>query len=405
MLLTERYFIKKSNPLFKELDQMSFLSKNLYNQALYRIRQFYFQNKKYLRYEELNKQFTIEKQVDYIALPAKVAQWVLKQVDHNFKSFFGSLRSKNVTHNVSIPKYLKKNGRNLLTFTNQAISSKELNRGYLKLSGCIGKIQTSHKEIRQVRVIPKNGSFVIEIIYNKKEKDYVETESYVGIDIGLNNLAMVGGNKIKPVFINGRPLKSINQYYNKELAILKSRQDLCGNKSVNSDKINTLSYKRYTKIKDYLHKASRKLVNHLVSNNVSKVVIGHNKEWKQDINLGKVNNQKFVQVPFNMFIQMVTYKAQLEGVEVVQREESYTSKCSFLDGEEICKHEVYMGRRIKRGLFRSYNGRIINADLNGALNILRKEIPNVFNKEYGIEVCSTPVDLSMKHLVQNKILC
>lgn len=216
---------------------------------------------------------------------------------------------------------------------------------------------------------------------------------------------MVGGNKIKPVFINGRPLKSINQYYNKELAKLKSRQDLCGNKSVNSNKINTLSYKRYTKIKDYLHKASRKLVNHLVSNNVSKVVIGHNKEWKQDINLGKINNQKFVHIPFNMFIQMVTYKAQLEGVEVVQREESYTSKCSFLDGEEICKHDVYMGRRIKRGLFRSYNGRLINADLNGALNILRKEISNVFNREYGIEVCSTPVDLSMKHLVQNKILC
>ena len=178
---------------------------------------------------------------------------------------------------------------------------------------------------------------------------------------------------------------------------------MCKNKNVNSHKIKTLSFKRYTKIKDYLHKESRKLVNHLVSNNVSRVVIGHNKDWKQDINLGKKSNQNFVQIPFNMFIQMVTYKSQLEGIEVVQREESYTSKCSFLDGEEICRHETYMGKRIKRGLFRSNNGRLINADLNGALNILRKEIPNAFNG-YGIEVGSTPVDLSTKHLVMNTFL-
>ena len=397
MLLTERHIIKKSNPLFKELDNMTFLSKNLYNQALYRVRQFYFQYKEYLSYNKLSKQMAGEKQIDYTALPAKVSQWVLKQVDHNFHSFFGSLKSKKITHKVSIPKYLKKNGRNTLTFTNQAISSKELCSGYLKLSGCVNKIPTSLKDIRQVRITPENGYIVVEIIYSKEEKKHVNTESYVGLDIGLNNLAMVGGNKIKPVFINGRPLKSINQFYNKELARLKSRQDSCNNKNVNSNKIKTLSYKRYTKIKDYLHKESRRLVNHLVSNNVSRVVIGHNKDWKQDINLGKVNNQKFVQIPFNMFIQMVTYKAELEGIEVVQREESYTSKCSFLDDEEICKHKTYMGRRIKRGLFKSHQGRLINADLNGALNILRKEIPNAFSG-YGIEVCSTPVDLSTKQL-------
>lgn len=403
MLLTERHIIKKSNSLFKELDCMTFLSKNLYNQVIYRIRQFYFQYKKYLRYEELANQLTGEKQVDYVSLPAKVAQWVIKQADFNFKSFFNSLKSKKIEHKVSIPKYLNKNGRNLLTFTKQAISTKELKHGYLKLCGCKNKIQTSHKDIRQVRVIPKNGYFVIEIIYNVEEKKHIDTGNYVGIDIGLNNLAMIGGNKIEPVFINGRPLKSTNQYYNKKLAKLKSRQDICKNKNVNSEKIKRLTFKRYTKIKDYLHKTSRMLVNHLVSKNVSKVVIGHNKDWKQDINLGKENNQKFVQIPFNIFIQMVTYKAKLEGIEVVQREESYTSRCSFLDKEEICKHETYKGKRIKRGLFRSNNSRLINADLNGALNILRKEIPNVFN-EYGIEVCSTPVDLSTKHLVRNNFL-
>ena len=137
-------------------------------------------------------------------------------------------------------------------------------------------------------------------------------------------------------------------------------------------------------------------MNQLVSNNVSVIVIGHNKEWKQDINIGKVNNQKFVQIPYNQFIDMITYKSELEGIKVIQREESYTSKCSFLDNESICKHETYQGNRIKRGLFRTSTGRLINADLNGALNILKKEIPNAFNEGYGIEVCSMPLVLTIK---------
>lgn len=395
MLLTERHFIKKSNSLYAELDEMCYLSKNLYNQALYRIRQYYFNTKEYLSYYSNVKQLTKEKQSDYIALPAKVAQCVVKQVDQNFRSFFASLKSKKINHRVSIPKYLEKNSRHTLTFTNQAISGKELKLGYLKLSGCSSRVKLIHTDVRQVRVIPRNKLFIVEVIYSIDEKQHFDNSNYVGIDIGLNNLATVGGNKISPILINGRPLKSINQFYNKELAKLKSRQDTCKNKNVNSDKIRKLTQKRNNKIKDYMHKASRKLVNHLVSNNVSKIVIGHNKNWKQDINLGKSNNQKFVQIPFNMFIHMVTYKAQLEGIEVVTREESYTSKCSFLDNEEICKHETYKGKRIKRGLFRSYDGRLINADLNGALNILRKEIPNAF-KSYGIEACSTPVNLFTK---------
>jgi putative transposase len=374
---------------------MCFLSKNLYNQALYRIRQHYFNTKEYLNYYANVGQLTKEKQIDYTSLPAKVAQWVVKQVDQNFRSFFASLKSKKVNHKVSIPRYLEKNSRYMLTFTNQAISGKELKLGYLKLSGCSSRIKLIHTDVRQIRVIPKNALFIIEVIYNVDEKQHYDNGNYVGIDIGLNNLAAVGGNKIAPILVSGRPLKSINQFYNKELANLKSKQGLCKNRNVNADKIRKLTQKRNNKVKDYIHKASRKLVNHLVSNDVSKIVIGHNKNWKQDIDLGKSNNQKFVQIPFNMFIHMVTYKSKLEGIEVVVREESYTSKCSFLDDEEIRKHETYKGKRIKRGLFRSYDGRLINADLNGALNILRKEIPNVFI-EYGIEVCSTPVNLFTK---------
>ena len=291
---------------------------------------------------------------------------------------------------------MNKNGRNLLTFTNQAISVKELKQGYLKLSGCEGKIPIIYKNINQVRVVPKNNYFVIEVIYNQEIKPKKQSNNFVGIDLGLNNLATIGGNNTKPMIVNGRPLKSINQYYNKQLSILKSRQDTCKNKNVNSLKIKQLTNKRNNKIKDYLHKSSRMLVNQLVSNNVSVIVIGHNKEWKQDINIGKVNNQKFVQIPYNQFIDMITYKSELEGIKVIQREESYTSKCSFLDNESICKHETYQGNRIKRGLFRTSTGRLINADLNDALNILKKEIPNAFNEGYGIEVCSMPLVLTIK---------
>ena len=395
MQLVEQHIIKKSNPLYKELDTMCFLSKNLYNQALYRVRQYYFDNKKYLSYVNNVNNLTNENNVDYISLPRKVSQWVCKQVDLNFKSFFSSLKSKKINHKVRIPQYLDKNGRNILTFTNQAISYKELKNGYLKLSGCKNKIKVLHNNIQQVRVIPQANRYVVEIIYTVPDTEVKTNTNYVGIDLGLNNLATIGGNTITPIIINGKPLKSINQFYNKKLSKLKSRQDLCKNKNVNKKKIQTLTNKRNNKIKDYLHKASRILVNHLVSNDISTIVIGHNKEWKQDINIGKKNNQKFVQIPFNTLIHMITYKSQLKGIKVIQREESYTSKCSFLDNEEICKHEKYKGNRIKRGLYKSQTGRLINADLNGALNILKKEISNAFDG-YGIEVCSTPIVLTIK---------
>ena len=150
---------------------------------------------------------TQEQQVDYISLPRKVSQWVCKQVDQNFKSFFSSLKSKNVNHKVRIPKYLNKNSRNILTFTNQAISQKELKQGYLKLSGCDNKIKVLHNNVQQVRVIPQANRYMIEIIYSIPDIEYKTNSNYVGIDLGLNNLATVGGNTIMPIIINGRPLK------------------------------------------------------------------------------------------------------------------------------------------------------------------------------------------------------
>ena len=392
--LVEQHTIKPSNPLYSELASACSLSKNLYNQALYRIRQHFFNTKGYLNKYALINEMTEEQQVDYTSLPRKVSQQVIGMVDQNFKSFFGSLKSKKVSHNVAIPKYLDKQGMYLLIYTNQAVSKPMLEQGMLKLSGIENTIKLVHTDVQQVRVVPRRNKFIVEVLYRKEPKKQVQGNKSVGIDLGLNNLATVGTNYGSPFIINGRPLKSVNQYYNKQLAKLQARRDELGKKSINKHKIQVLTNKRNNKVKDYLHKASRLLVNQLVSNKVATVVIGHNKEWKQDINIGKSNNQKFVQIPHSTFINMLKYKCELEGIRVIVREESYTSKCSFLDNEEICKHKKYLGKRIKRGLFRDSNGRLVNADLNGALNILRKEVPNAFG--YGIEVCSTPSVLIVK---------
>ena len=226
---------------------------------------------------------------------------------------------------------------------------------------------------------------VYEIPDVKAKKD---NKRYCSIDLGLNNLATIGSNVIKPFIINGNPLKSINQYFNKKRSFLQSKLN---KGEYTNENLERLYLKRNNKIKDYLHKASRYIINQLVSNNINTLVIGHNKNWKQEINIGKRNNQNFVNIPFNNLIHMLTYKAQLEGIQVIETEESYTSKCSFLDNEEICKHEEYLGKRIKRGLFKAFNGKLINADLNGALNILRKVVGEF---QYPIEVCSTPLKLT-----------
>lgn len=385
MQLIEKHIIKKTNKNYQEIDNMCFLSKNLYNSALYEIRQHYFHTKKYLNKYTLISQFTKDKQIDYISLPRKISQQVIFQVDQNFKSFFSSLKSNKVKR-VKIPKYLNKTGRNMLMFTNQAISTSALKENKLKLSGLSFTIKIIHNNVQCVRIIKKINAYAIEIIYEQQEQPIKVNNNYMGVDLGLNNLITTGSNCSSSTIINGKPLKSINQYFNKKLALLKSPQK---NKHFNSRKINTLIYKRDNKITDYLHKSSRMLINHAVSNDISIIVIGLNKEWKQEINIGKINNQNFVNIPHSHLINMIQYKAKLAGIKVIVREESYTSKCSFLDNEEICKHYEYMGKRIKRGLFKTFSGRIINADLNGALNILRKEIPNAFNG-YGIEVCSTP---------------
>lgn len=386
MILTERHIIKKTNPLYSELDNLCFLSKNLYNSALYTVRRYYFENKKYLSWDNINNNFVKDKQVDYYALPCKVSQQTLKMVDQNMKSFFNAIKAKK--SKAKLPKYLDKvKGRFLVTYTNQAIGKKALQNGYVELSKTNIKIKTKVKDVKQVRIVPQNNFIVVEVLYEVRPKPHDKSkEMYCGIDFGLNNLMTCSFQNDSPLIINGKPLKSINWYYNKEKSKLQSLLD--GRKKT-SKRIQNITLKRNNRINDYLHKTTKIFVNYLVSKEINNVVIGYNKEWKQGINIGRVNIQNFVGIPYYKLLNMLTYKCELEGISVIVTEESYTSKCSFLDDEDICSHEEYDGKRIKRGLYKASDGRLINADVNGALNILKKVIGKF---EYdSIKVCSTPL--------------
>ena len=390
MRLTETIQVNKGTALYKELDNFCFLSKNLYNASLYAIRQHFFKTGKYLNYSASNGIFIQTRNIDYYALPTKVSQQIMKMADQNFKSFFGLLKLKN--GKAKIPHYLEKNGRYVAVFTNQAISSKLLKQNILKLSGINTtiRIRSEIQKIKEVRVVPRvtMNTMSIEIIYEVNESLLKnDNGKYASIDLGVNNLVTVSFNFRKGFIINGRPLKSINQFYNKKKATL---QNLKSNKS------KSLNRKRNNKISDYLHKASRFITNQLVSNHVNTLIIGKNDGWKQDVNIGKRNNQNFVSISFEKFIKMLSYKCRLMGINVLKINESYTSKCSFIDFEEIRHHDAYVGSRIKRGLFKSRTGRLINADLNGSLNIMRKVVGErafLADKKvkYPIEVCSTPV--------------
>ena len=244
----------------------------------------------------------------------------------------------------------------------------------------------------------------MEIIYNKEITDSsLDKTSAIGIDLGLNNLMAITSN-IGNVsnLVNGRPLKSINQYYNKKKAHLVSLLEKGKLKS--SKRLRRLEMKRTCKIKDYLHKTSRRIIELMEQNNIGTCFIGHNKEWKQEINIGSRNNQNFVSIPYSLLINMLRYKIEEKGGVLVELNEAYTSKCSFLDNEEICKHEEYKGKRVKRGLFLSSEGKALNADINGSLNILKRGIGFSFKVENEI-FRPTKIDIQKKLLnfaCQNK---
>jgi putative transposase len=384
MQLVEQHRIDRHDPRFAAIDAATFASKHLYNAAMYLKRQTYiFENHRIISSSALDKQ--MQPTAEYKALPAKVAQWVLKQVCAAWDSYFATMAAwiehpEKFKGHPKLPKYLAKDGRNLLVFTDQAISRDPKNAGWVVPSGVPIRVATkhTHAEIAQVRLVPKSTHFVVGVVY-EREPDPAPTLDptlIASIDLGVNVLAAITANQpgFTPLLVNGRPLKRCNQWYNKRRAKLQAQLP---RDQFSSCALDAITDKRHRVITYYLHSTSRAIINLLIQRGIGTLVIGKNDGWKQKVNLGKRNNQTFVMIPHARFIEMLTYKAALVGIQVVTIEESYTSKCSFLDNEPIQHHNRYLGKRAKRGLFVASTGQPIHADINGSLNILRRYAPQV----------------------------
>lgn len=378
MRLVERHIVKDNR--FEDVCHKSGL---LYNYVLYQVRQGIFSGK-YLKEYDLSTKLGRENQFDFRNLPCNISQQVVKQVFKNIKSWMKLKKDyeKNPSKYDSrpkLPKYKKYKKQNMLVFTTVTCRVKN---GYIYfIKNIVKPIKTNigENKLCQVRIIPQATCYVVEVIYEKKEIDLQLNKSNIlSVDLGLNNLCTCISNAgVKPFIVNGRVIKSFNQWYNKTKA---KRMSYIGDKGT-SRYLGFLNNRRNFWIDDKIHKISRWIINFCINNNIGNIVIGLNKGWKQDIDLGKKNNQKFVEIPFSKLIDKILYKGRLIGVNVQTTEESYTSKVDHLAFETLEKHDVYLGKRKKRGLFQSSVNKLLNADVNGAIGIGRKVFGDSFVKE------------------------
>ena len=381
MRLVYKFNVKYNERLY----ELCKISKNLYNQALYILKQELKTNNKWLSYYDLDRilrtYINLEGTINYRLLRAQVSQQCLKTLDKNIKSYVKSIKdySKNKSKYNGCPKFPHyKKEVNQLIYPNQSCRIKD---GYLYLSKDFSlKIPQFDvygerlKSFQQVRIIPKyDKSFVIEIVYidDSTSNSDLNYDLYSSIDLGIDNLATIIFPNSNPLLFNGKQLKSKNQYFNKTISNLKSKLN---HNVYSSNKINNLYQKRDNQLTDIFHKLSRSIINNLIQRNIGNLVVGYNKGWKDFINIGKRNNQTFCFISYDKLLNFLKYKCEMTGIKLVVHEESYSSKCDSLVSEEVKKHESYSGKRIKRGLFQSSCGKLINADVNGSLNILRKVV-------------------------------
>ena len=392
MYLTLKQQVKHlSKKEFRNLKYLSHIAKNLTNEAIYNIRQYYFNKKKYLSYNENYKM--LKNSENYKKLNSNMAQQVLKEVDGSFKSFFGLLKlAKNGQYNgkIKLPNYLDKDG-----FTTLVIGFVRLKDDMLIIPYS-NSFRKTHKEIaiklppvlkgkkiKEIRIIPKQHSRYFEIQYTYEVEEVqreLNKENALGIDLGIDNLCTCVTNTGASFIIDGRKLKSINQFYNKRNASLQALKDT---KKKIKEKIKLLqakiTMKRNNRVNDYLSKTARTIINYCIENDIGKIVIGYNVTFQRNSNMGKVNNQNFVNIPYGKLRSKLEYLCNMYGIEYILQEESYTSKASFFDRDDLPLYNAdnpqkytFSGKRIKRGLYRTKKGNLINADVNGALNILRK---------------------------------
>ena len=365
----ERHIITNS----KSHEQLCFNAARLYNFVNYHLRQVCFGKMQKISEYEMSGLLAECDQDDFRNLPSNTSQQIIKLVYKNWKSYFKSIKEykkhpEKYQGKPKIPKYKKKTGLGIAIFTYTQVRIKD---GYIKFPKMtnLSPLKTKVKKLQQVRIIPQATVFVVEVIYNiEPKKSNVKEDNILSVDLGINNLATTINNVGKqPFIINGKPLKAHNQFFNKRRAKLQSYVG-----KGTSNRIRRLTHKRNCKVNDYLHKTSRFIIDYCIEHKIGTIVIGKNDGWKNKVNIGKVNNQKFVSIPHSKLIQQITYKAEDVGIIVKEQQESHTSKCDALALEKICHHKKYLGRRIKRGLFQSSTGRLINADVNGAINIVRK---------------------------------
>ncbi|USK62245.1 RNA-guided endonuclease InsQ/TnpB family protein [Peribacillus asahii] len=383
-----------SKEQFKQLKELCYYAKNLYNVGLYNIRQHYFTEKSFLKYEA--NYHVAKTNENYKLLQAGVSQQILKVVDRSFKSFFNLIKKAQKGEyrfqDIKMPSYLKKDGLFTLIFSTNAINIKDgffrvaISNAYKKLHSKPQDIlipfpsRLEGKKIKEVRIVPRNNGqfFNIQYVYEQPyETVDVDTSKALAIDIGLNNLASCVDTDGASFLVDGKKLKSINRLYNKEKARLQSVAMKQGSKY--TKRIDSLTLKRNNQVNDYIKKSVRIIINHCVENKIGNLIVGYNEDFKRNINIGKKNNQQFTQIPFGNLREQLYNLCERYGIKYREQEESYTSKASFFDNDELPKwssaddtEHYFSGKRVKRGLYRTSTGYELNADINGALNILRK---------------------------------
>ena len=390
MQLTERHLIKPNHELYKTLDDLTFKAKNLYNHGLYLYRQSYFEHQKnpdvpVLIWNKIDNLLRTEGHKDIRALPSKVANAVLKNLGESISSFWKLVRLKNsgkLAQNPKLPGYLHKTeGRYPVSFNYQTFGKKRGTNGELFLcpQGINLRISTKVDNPKQVRIVPNHNNFIIEVIYDAKERAPKSTSKYAGIDLGVDNFATITfSTQNNPLIIKGLELKSINQGYNRLIA---KAQSLLPASLKTSKPIHRLWSRRSWILKTKIHQMTAFLTTLFDEMEIEKVFIGKNINWKQSLPFGKKVKQRFAYLPYETFIEQLKYKCKLRGITVTTQEESYTSKASFLDNDDIpvygeTENPKFSGRRVKRGLYKTSDGRLINADVNGSYNILRKGLMN-----------------------------
>ena len=388
----EQHIFNRQSKWYKLLENKCHCAKNIYNHGNYIIRSEFCKSGKWLRYMEVEKLVKTDlKYPDYWEWNlANSGQQVLRQLDKNWKSFFNSIKDwaqhkDKYLGKPKLPKYLKKDGLCEFALTTQQVKLKHDNLIHFPKSmlGFVIKPQFIYDErfvqFNQCRIVPKNDRIVVELIYTISiENKPLEIGKIGSIDLGIDNfVTFVDNLGSKPIIINGKGLKSCNKYYNELISKTKSELDLNKNKQKYSHKLHSIINKRNDRIKHYMHRTSRYIVNLCQSLNITTLIIGKNDNWKQDSNMGKVTNQTFTQIPYQMLIQDLTYKCQEVGMHLILTDEMYTSGTSFLDNELPIKEYYNKKRRIHRGLFKSNKGKLINADVNASYQIMKKVFRDV----------------------------